>query len=205
MGGFGSGQTGWRRKVEHFRSLDINALHRAGLLVPGKSGGLQWTRDGYRDARIHCAMELNALRLMYRFRDGGSEWEDVDYRVPIVQLACHFGGSRPYFICPNTLCGRRVAKLHGAESHFMCRKCQRLAYASQCEAAAERHQRRANKLRRCLGGKAGSGSTLAAKPKGMHERTYRQKVEAIYEAEDQAEQAFIEDVGQRFPGILNRL
>ncbi len=43
MGGFGSGRSGWRGKVEHCRSLDIYQLHRAGCLRPGWMP--IWSRD----------------------------------------------------------------------------------------------------------------------------------------------------------------
>ena len=38
MGGFGSGRSGWRGKVEHNRSLDVSRLHRAGCWAEVASG-----------------------------------------------------------------------------------------------------------------------------------------------------------------------
>ena len=49
-------------------------------------------------------------------------------------------------------CRRRVGKLYGAGRYFLCRHCYRLAHASQHEDEWGRALRRANKIRRRLGG-----------------------------------------------------
>jgi hypothetical protein len=40
-------------------------------------GGWQWTCDGERVAWINLRAETDRLRLTYRVRLGGDEWEDV--------------------------------------------------------------------------------------------------------------------------------
>ena len=44
--------------------------------------------------------------------------------------SCHYGGERPWFLCPH--CGRRVAILYGG-AVFACRTCYGLAYEVQRE------------------------------------------------------------------------
>jgi hypothetical protein len=46
-----------------------------------------------------------------------------DLEVPLEWTACNFGGERPWFICPGAGCSRRVAVLHAAGKHFLCRHC----------------------------------------------------------------------------------
>ena len=101
------------------------------------------------------------------------------YRRTCVSLAwtrCHYGGQRPWFICPGVVngrvCGRRVAILYGAEWYFLCRRCYDLTYESQREDLPTRLISKAQKIRRRLGGSAGSVEPFPAKPKGMHWRTY---------------------------------
>jgi hypothetical protein len=130
-------------------------------------------------------------------RIGGGEWEDVVETVRVVRVPRRFGGSRSYFICPGVVngivCGRRVAKLHGAGRYFLCRHCYRLAHASQSESGWDRALRRANKIRQRLGADPGMAAAFPKKLKGMHRRTYDRLQEKAYEAEMLAEErlAFI--------------
>jgi hypothetical protein len=103
MGGFGSTRWSWvstKDMVEDSRSLDINKLNKAGCLRPGYWGGWQWTRDGERVAWIELRRNGNLLRLSYRFRQHGGDWQDVEQSTAVVWFPCRFGGARPYFICP---------------------------------------------------------------------------------------------------------
>ena len=196
MGGFGSGRRSGsgRSTVEACRSIDVNRLHKAGCLNPGWAGGWQWTRNGERDASINLVASADCLLLSYRVRIGGGAWEDVDETVRIAHVACRFGGARPFFICPGVVngvfCGRRVAKLHGPGRYFLCRHCYRLAHASQSESHWDRALRRANKIRKSLGGEPGIAALLPPKPKGMWRRTYERLREEVFEAEILAEEAF---------------
>ena len=196
MGGCGSGRRSGlgRGAVEDCRSIDVNQLHRAGCLRFGWMGGWQWTRDGEMVAWINLHAERDRLHLTYRVRIGGGEWEDVTETVHIVRLACRFGGARPYFICPGVVngvaCGRRVGKLHGPGRYFLCRHCHRLAHASQSESTWDRTLRRANKIRRRLGGDAGTAAPFPSKPRGMWRRTYERLCDRAFEAEMRAEEAF---------------
>jgi len=178
MGGFGSGRPSGsgRGTVKASRSLDVNRLHREGCLRAGWAGGWQWMHDGERVAWISLRVDSDQAHLTYRVRIGDGDWEDVAETVPIVRIACRFGGSRPFFVCPGVVngiaCGRRVVKLYGAGTYFLCRHCYRLAYASQREDHYGRTSRRANKIRMRLGGEPGMASQFPARPKGMHQQTY---------------------------------
>jgi hypothetical protein len=196
MGGFGSGRPSGsgREKVEHARLIDVNRLHRVGCLRAGWMGGWQWTRDGEKVASINLRADEDRLHLTYRARVGGGEWEDVAETVRIVRVACRFGGSRPYFICPGVVngvaCGRRVAKLHGPGRYFLCQRCYRLAHASQSEGAWDRMLRRAGKIRQRLGGDPGMAAPFPPKPKGMWRRTYHRLRGRAFEYEIRADEAF---------------
>lgn len=207
MGGFGSGRSSGtgRDIVEGCRSLDVNRLHKTGCLRPGWSGGWEWTEAGTRVAWIELRVASDRMHLSYRIRIGGGDWEPVAETVGIVQISCRLGGTRPYFICPGVVngvaCGRRVAKLHGAGRYFLCRHCYRLAYASQGESSLDRTLRRANKIRRRLGGEAGMAARFPARPKGMWRRTYKRLSWQVFEAEMAAE----DEIEARVAGVANRL
>src|SRR5215471_9963675 len=195
MGGFGSTRWAWistEDTVESSRSLDINRLNRAGCLQSGYRGGWEWTRDGERVASISFRRDGDRLVLSYRVRRNGEEWQDVEQRRRIVWMSCRFGGARPYFVCPGVVngiaCGRRVGKLYGAGTYFLCRHCYRLVYASQREDRYDRALRHANNIRMRLGGEPGMASVFPARPKGMHHRTYERLQSAVLNAEILAEE-----------------
>ena len=200
MGGFGSGRPGGsgRDTVESCRALDVSRLQKAGCLTPGWSGIWQWSVDGERVAWIRLKAEADSLRLTYRVRRPGCDWDDVSETVRVVRAACTLGGSRAYFICPGVVdgraCGRRVAKLHGHDRYFLCRHCYRLGHASQSETACDRTLRRANRIRQRLGGDPGLAAPFPKRPKGMWRRTYQRLREQALEAEMAAEDAFSDRV-----------
>ena len=176
MGGPGSGR--WRGRgretVESYRFLDINRLSMTGYLRPGLSSVYRWT-DGNKVASIKLHTEAGRLHLSYCVCVGDEKWKDVAEIIPIVRVPCRLGGSRTYFICPGFQngreCGRRVAKLYVSKCYFLCRHCNRLAYASQYEPPWLRARRRANKLRQRLGIDSGIAGALPEKRKGMSVRT----------------------------------
>lgn len=190
MGGFGSGRDGWRRRVEHYSALDIDALRRAEVLEPdtdclwGLFGGAS---DG---GRINIRAGTDHLRLIYRIHDRGSGWQDVDQVVRVEHAPCRYGGARAYFLCPGSdggrPCGRRVVKLYAAGRLFLCRACHGLAYASQAEGPFERKRRRANKLRRAMGGEASGAAPYPERPKGMWRRTYERRLDELDRKETEA-------------------
>ncbi len=63
------------------------------------------------------------------------EKKDFDYKVPLVETVCHFGGTRYWFQCSlfknGKHCGRRVGVLYKGGDWFGCRHCYELAYSSQ--------------------------------------------------------------------------
>jgi hypothetical protein len=157
------------------RRLDVRRIHKAGLLVPGASFIWQWLRGEEQIAYINIRAEEERLVFAYRVRNNGGPWQDMEYPVSLDWTACHLGGQRPWFICPASGCGRRVAILYGG-TVFACRHCHNLAYTCQREAAHDRLLGRALKIRARLGWEGEYGS----KPKGMHWRTFERLEEEHY-------------------------
>jgi hypothetical protein len=143
---------------------------------------------------MNLRAEHDLLRLTYRVQIAGGDWEEVAETVPISHVACRYGGRRPYFYCPGIVsgiaCGRRVAKLYCAGRYFLCQHCYRLAYASQSERASDRMLRRANTIRKRLGGEAGIASSFPSRPRGMWRRTYERLCEQTAKFEMRADNAF---------------
>ena len=176
MGGTGSGNR-WQLggdTVENYRSIDVRWLKREGLLEPGVSRRITWSRGGTVTNSIDVQAEPGRLILNYRQRDrGAEEWQDQRYPVYLDTTPCHMGGERHWFLCPVKGCGRRVAILYGG-AIFVCRHCLKLAYPSQREAPDDRAARRADRIRDKLGWEGGvlNGPEPWNKPKGMHQATF---------------------------------
>jgi hypothetical protein len=193
MGGLGSGD--WYRfnkktTTGECHSIDVRYLHREGLLKAGGWFSLRWSRGEHETGSIggsvegHLRLRPEQVILRNRCRSGpGGEWEDVQEPVPLTWTACNFGGERPWFICPGAGCGRRVAVLYGPGKYFLCRHCYDLRYESQREDKTQRALRRAQKIRKHLGGSANMMEPFPEKPKGMHLETYMQLFWEHHEAE----------------------
>jgi hypothetical protein len=187
LGGEGSGN--WYRfdkktTTGECHSVDVRYLHRNGLLKPGHSFSLRWSRAGRQTGSIGGVAYRDQLTLLYRHRRGlGGEWEDVKETVPLTWTACNFGGERPWFICPGGDCGRRVAVLYGPGRYFLCRHCYDLAYQSQRDNAMYRALHKAQSIRERLGGSANMMEPFPEKPTGMHSRTYERLWWKHHEAE----------------------
>lgn len=172
--------------TSRFRVLDVRWLQRQQYLEPGESVA-QYFHDrciGPEEVRIDVCEGY--LVLAYTVRIRGQEPHQIQSLVPLDWSNCHFGGRRPWFICPNPECRRRVALLYG-NGVFACRRCHDLSYECQKEAADDRALRRANSIRRRLGWRSGTLSPpgfhvdpawVWYKPKGMHRSTFRRLLEA---------------------------
>lgn len=172
----GRGRTGWRPVGEHMLRLDVRFLHRKDWLRPGLSFTLSWSWGGEPAASIGVFTNTDSIRLMYGTKDG----EQVDALVDLDRTPCHYGGTRPWFLCPR--CGRRVGVLF-AGRRFWCRHCHGIAYAVENEDKLSRVLRRSNKLRERVQARAGTAYPVTFKPKGMHQRTFDRIRWEIHELE----------------------
>lgn len=201
MGGIGSGRRyqGGKDTTEDSLPLDIRKLQRAGLLTPGNSFSWQWTVNDRPVASIGVRVEVETVTLVYRSACGGEvELEDVEHSIRMDRTACTYGGARHWWLCP--MCGGRVALLYGPGRYFACRRCLKLVYACQREAADDRAARRADRIRRKLGWKPGILNGTGDRPKGMHWRTY----ERLTHCHNLLAMASFEGIAKRF-GFLDRL
>jgi hypothetical protein len=181
-----------RKTIERCSMLDVNQLSEKGCLRPGCSSSCRWIL-GNEVFSITVRAEAERLHLSYTVRIGDREREEIEVVIPVVYLCCRFGGSRAYFICPGlgdgTDCGRRATKLHLSHRYFLCRHCNKLAYASQYERPWQRALRRANKLKQGLGIDVGIDEPYPEKPRGMWARTYGRLLDELLQAEIVANEA----------------
>ena len=155
---------------EHYHHLDLAWLRRQKLLIPGTSTSMRWTTAGCPSGSVRIEVGRDAVRLIYRTRTPGEDWQDMFEVVRFRETDTRFGGRRRWFACPN--CGRACRVLFGG-GRFLCRRCHGLQYKSQYECAWSRANSRAHKLRMRLQGSADLFQPFPDRPKHMHHRTYR--------------------------------
>lgn len=155
-----------KKTVDDFLCLDVVTVADRIDLDRAGDHWLKWSRGASIGFDV---IPGRGLRLRYKY--GG---DDVDpYLVSITHTTPHFGGKRPWFVCPG--CGRRVRKLYGGR-YFLCRTCHDLTYEvcqkSKVEAVGVSIANRIHAIRRRLGGTGGPEDPFPDKPPYMHWRTY---------------------------------
>ncbi len=156
-----------KRTVLEMRTLDVRRLSREGWLTPGQTSWWRWWGNPFAQARIDAEQE----RIIVTPLDSGRDKSRPPRTINICRTSCNLGGSRAWFVCPTFLCGRRVAILYGGDV-FRCRHCHQLAYDSSRENPCYRALRRAQTIRKRLGGTADMSEPFPAKPKWMRWLTY---------------------------------
>lgn len=198
MGGRGSGRcSSYSGKAETNDSmpLDIRKITRKGLLVLGSSFSWQWLVNDRQVAGISVRVDFDqGMVLSYHMKSTG---EVVEQRVQTQTSACHLGGQRHWFTCPQ--CSKRVAVLYAPGRYFACRQCGGLGYATQKEGTGDRASTKADKLRKRMGWEAGILNGDGSKPKGMHWKTYQR----LKSSHDALVQVSLQDIGRKF-GFLHK-
>jgi hypothetical protein len=134
---------------EAFRSIDVRWIYREGR----KIFALSWSQAGEPFGQVYGLVVGDAIFFVFVApSEGGSECSPVIKFVPITWTACHFGGRRPWFVCPH--CGRRIAVIYIAGEYVAGRRCLGLVYASQQEPVSQRGLCKARKIRDRLGAAA---------------------------------------------------
>ena len=152
--------SGRETTADYFR-IDMRKLKRQ-FLVPGTvSTVIRRNWDGDIIGAAAILAEAGQIVLFCKIRD---EQTTLEYPVRLDWTPCHFGGRRPWFLCPN--CSRRVAVLYSMTA-FICRRCLGLAYESQRESPCDRALRRAQAIRERLGGSGSMAEPFPLKPRGM--------------------------------------
>lgn len=190
----GAGRPGWRRKCEYLPSLDARTLSRQGRLSPGIYFSWSWSRGDEPVGNISILVSSDHVRLIYTWAPYDCSRLPFDYPVWIERTTCHYGGSRPWFRCPR--CHRRCAVIYGVanDGRFGCRRCMRLAYASEADDKLSRLWRKLRKLEAKLG-------EDYRRPKGMRHRTYERIFAQMDEVEERKDAAF----GKTALAFLGRL
>jgi len=125
------------------KKISISFLKKYDYFTGWKSGTMTWTRNGWGgEHKSSVSIEVSTmhedkyLRINYTQTDRETqEKKDFDYKIPLTNTPCRYGGVRYWFTCPwyknGVYCGKRVAKLYKDGDYFACRHCYNLTYESR--------------------------------------------------------------------------
>ncbi|MEO9589393.1 MULTISPECIES: hypothetical protein [Marinobacter] len=155
---------------EQFISLDVRELQRDQLLEPGQAYNLHQYTQGMKLGVLSVVTHGDCLELKFIACDRQAQF--ASQFIEIAWTPCHFGGYRPWFLCPGEYCGRRVAILYGPTPN-LCRHCWRIAYQSQRENQIQRMFRKLRSIEASYPGQPNNSTPeTRERPKGMHHRTF---------------------------------
>ncbi|WP_425199249.1 hypothetical protein [Polaromonas sp.] len=175
---YGAGRPSHKVKAEHLQRVEVGRWHRGGYLRAGQSFTWRWHRGdeptGSIGVMVHGADSL-ALQYMVGSDD---QRRDGSQTIRLAHTACNYGKSRPWFVCP--VCQRRAGVLYMRAGRFACRRCQRVAYASQSCDLLDRLWRKQAKIESRLG-------KHWQRPKGMRQQTYARLMKVLLHCESERE------------------
>lgn len=183
----------WNKKdtVDGMRSLSISHLVKKEMIALGHgqyNRSMSW-RNQQGEVTSSIGYESTVdweghgyLGLRYTVTNSGNQY---DYKIRISATKPHYGGLRLWFHCPK--CQKRLGKLY-SRGAYVCRGCADLSYDSRQQRPAFRYLDQAQKIHIALGGDGCEpGCYTPPKPKGMHWKTYRRKVEKLAYYSDKAD------------------
>jgi len=180
-----SGSANVKPLLEDNIGISCHELNRKGLLSPGKIFYIDYNTGSIKTLSLNVEAQTDALHLRYQIN--GRAYTQT---VSIQHQSCHYGGKRPYFVCPK--CFQKRTDLYlGKTGDFRCRVCQAYAYRSQRLNAHQRNFQRAMLLKKKLTG-ADQPYFCIEKPKGMWNRTFNKIVDKIIMHETASCGLFIE-------------
>jgi hypothetical protein len=187
---YGAGRPGYRAKAEQLQRVDIRIWRQRGYLWAGRSFSWHWNRGGDPAGSIGVKVGDggDSLRLEYTVGDA-DERRDGTQTIRLTRTPCHFGNSRPWFVCP--CCSRRAGLLYLRWGRFACRRCQKVAYTVQSYDQLDALWHKAAKLEARLG-------EHWQRPKGMRRHTYELILTELEDCAERREMAFAEAVERMF-------
>ena len=162
-------------QVESLRAMDSRIMQKQGIFKNG-TGSYSWWHADTKEIRSAIDYSYQDQQLTLSYLCNG---ESYCYAIRIDQTACHYGGTRSWFICPSPQCRKRVAKLYLSESgYFTCRHCNNANYAIQQMSEKDKPRYHMHKMRDKLGWSYNHVPFIKRinKPLNMHHKTFKTMV-----------------------------
>jgi len=141
-------------------TIDARELKR---IFRGREG---WVRDPWQHWPTVAKMFVSRYLIRVELRN-----QTAPQSIQISWTRCHFGGSRPWLVCPH--CQRRMARLFKGFAGYFCRSCVgNPPYESKRRSTKARIYLRVYRLRMKLDGSRPVLDDIPPKPYRMQKSTY---------------------------------
>lgn len=132
-----------KNEADDAKKISVAFLKKHDYFTGWRSGTMTWTRNGWSgENKSSVGIEVSTmdgdeyLRIHYTQTDRDTQdKKDFDYKIPLTNTLCRYGGKRYWFICPwyksGKYCGKRVGTLYKDGDYFACRHCYNLTYSSR--------------------------------------------------------------------------
>lgn len=208
MGGYGSGS--WQRvqrrtKVEEAICLDMAYLRSRRIVISENYGGdiLVWFNQQTGKPILELwiwsyAHENGNRRLHVQYSDPQSS--ELTWIIPLAVKPLPYGNMRFWFVCP--LCETQLcSKIYLLNNSFGCRTCHGLVHGSSQHSKQNRLWDQYHKMNARFGSSSAlKHGLIPLKPKGMHHKTYDQKLKKL---EHYYEQAYAQMNVTAMPAVMN--
>lgn len=207
MGAKGSGRHyrfDTRLYTDDYLNLDIRLMNQRGWLNKTGYQNLSWKRNGQEIGLVHFLVwtrvqfpdDMPSIRMKYKSRINGGDWQELDYEIKLDVTLCNFGGVRYWFKCPQ--CNKRACVLYGG-TIFKCRYCHDLVHKSRNESSLDQTTRRINKEKDKLWPELDldvfDSVRYLEKPKWKRQATYMKKKIELLRLESKLTDLMIEKFG----------
>lgn len=190
-----------QRCTDELPCIDLRALKREGLLVPGsvcrmvsRPSEARWLDVRIHATACHLRVEVSQFQQDQAVDPEVSTGRLLSSEVHWIERIwqdCSLGGQREVWRCVNANCQRVVCAVYVQNGRLGCRRCLNLKYASQRLGQLDRAEQRILKVQSKLGWQGGILSPNNGRPQGMWTSTYqRLTLEYAERLEGWVERAF---------------
>jgi|GEM_PF-6152495 len=165
-----------RFRVEGIPRICIKEMRERGVFgkYPWAGAPVRYPNSCESLESLDCEFTDNKSSVVFSTYIAKGRWARA---VQLKWVPVHFGGKRPYFLCPN--CYKRGVKLYLIDWELYCRKCTPTYYDCQREDRTWRRHSRAQKIRAKWNADRKPGSLFPQKPKHVHNITYQRAINKV--------------------------
>lgn len=168
--------------VESHLALSVRSLKTLGLRDTTKNGVFSFRRENSTLAEISYEASTSKIKLWYQGKSAQGQVSIHRHSIQLATSLCHFGGVRYWLQCPG--CFKNKYHLYFIQNSFLCRQCAGLAYRLSALSKDDRLYAAKHRLGREIFNDYQNG-TGTERRKGMHSKTYHQKLKRYLSLQEQ--------------------
>jgi len=195
---------GAKRIAESCQRLDLSRLLKEYGLSAGGTVSMSWqnTHGGATKVRVKMSHESDWIEIQPWDYHTPSPIQEYSQVIRLTHQRQHFGGTRPYFLCPTCRTKRRVLY---ARRVFACWECHDLTYYTRVRDEMDVANHLLDKLQRKYGLADGTSTSEWQRPKYMRLEKYWQICWKVMELQRRNLRGLDAQIAIEWPGMYERI